>query len=214
MQALIAVLCLSVLVVGLEARPAAAAPAQPAAGTAQGAPSTQPLSRPDLMSAAVTARAAGRRVEVLGADDAFSTTYANPDGTLSTESHAAPIRFKDSHGHWQPVDLTLQQNPDGSVSPKGHPLGLRLAGAGSARDADGSVDVATAGEGSGRQVALAWPGKLPQPMLHGSTATYADVAPGVDMVIEALRTGYEQKFVVKQRPAGVVSWQLPLHTKG
>ncbi|MCU1669464.1 MAG: hypothetical protein JWP40_2391, partial [Blastococcus sp.] len=86
-------------------QPAAASPAQ----------AHTPLTRPDLMSAALTARSSGQRVEIVAAEDALSTTYANPDGTLTTESHAAPIRFKDAHGKWQPVDLTLQQNADGSI---------------------------------------------------------------------------------------------------
>jgi hypothetical protein len=69
---------------------------------------------------------------------------------------------------------------------------------------------------------LAWPGKLGKPVLAGNRATYADVHPGVDLVVDALRTGYEQFLIIKTPAALVglsgggadVSWSLPVKTKG
>jgi RHS repeat-associated protein len=74
-------------------------------------------------------------------------------------------------------------------------------------------------------VSFAWPGRLGKPVLSGTTATYANVKPGVDLVVQALRTGYEQSFVIRdaaalsalQATAGdgvAVSWSLPVKTKG
>ncbi|MFG2823343.1 DNRLRE domain-containing protein [Kitasatospora sp. NPDC048365] len=67
-----------------------------------------------------------------------------------------------------------------------------------------------------RQVELGWLGKLPKPKLSGSTATYVDARPGVDLVLEATRTGFEQFLVVKDRSAvsqaGTLT--LPLDTTG
>jgi RHS repeat-associated protein len=61
--------------------------------------------------------------------------------------------------------------------------------------------------------------------LSGTTATYANVKPGVDLVVQAIRTGYEQSFVIRDAAAlsrlqasagagGLVSWSLPVKTKG
>jgi hypothetical protein len=69
---------------------------------------------------------------------------------------------------------------------------------------------------------LAWPGKLGKPVLAGNRATYADVHPGVDLVVDALRTGCEQFLIIKTPAALVglsgggadVSWSLPVKTKG
>ncbi|MFF2957253.1 ricin-type beta-trefoil lectin domain protein [Kitasatospora sp. NPDC057965] len=56
--------------------------------------------------------------------------------------------------------------------------------------------------GSGdQQVSFGWLGKLPKPKLEGSRATYVDARPGVDLVLQATRTGFEQFLIVKNRSA-------------
>ena len=117
-----AVVAFALLVTGLEAQQAAAA--APAADP-KPAPA-KVASRPDLVSAVVTARSQGSKVEVESMRSETSTTWANPDGTMTTEAHAAPIRFKTAKGAWQSVDLTLAKGIDGTVAPKGHGLGLQL----------------------------------------------------------------------------------------
>ncbi|MFF2660042.1 ricin-type beta-trefoil lectin domain protein [Kitasatospora sp. NPDC058032] len=76
-------------------------------------------------------------------------------------------------------------------------------------------DLVKVGSGD-RQVELGWLGKLPKPTLSGSTATYTDARPGVDLVLEATRTGFEQYLIVKNRDAvsqaGTLT--LPLDTTG
>lgn len=163
-------------------------------------------SRPDLVSASVAARATGRRVEVESLRSEIATTWVNPDGTLTTDTHTGQIRYRAGNG-WRDVDLTLEPRADGSVRPKGHPHGLRLGGA-------GSTTLAHVTAGAGREVTLGWPRSLPAPSLDGTRASWADVTPGVDVVVESLRSGYEQFFVVKERPEQPLSWQLPLLTKG
>jgi RHS repeat-associated protein len=160
-------------------------------------------SRPDVVSAAVAARAQGSRVEVESLRSETSTTWVNADGTFTTDTHSGPIRYRSGNG-WRDVDLTLEGKPDGTVAARGHANGLRLGGA----------SLATVGAGTGREVSLGWPHALPAPRVDGSRATFADVAPGVDAVVESLRSGFEQQFVVKARPSGALSWRLPLLTKG
>ncbi|MEV4263542.1 hypothetical protein [Kribbella sp. NPDC049584] len=141
-----------------------------------------------------------------------STTWANPDGTMTTEEHTAPIRFKDAKGAWKSIDLTLAEGTDGTVAPRGHGLGLQL---GRRNSVAGGV-FASAAAGTGRQVEWMAPWKLPQPSLDGTKATYAEVQPGVDLRLDARRSGFESDFVVKQRPADGVApvWRIPLRTKG
>jgi RHS repeat-associated protein len=188
---------------------AVAAQAPPAAFVASGVGNAAE-SRPDVISARITARASGRRVEVEGLRSQTSTSWVNPDGTVTVEAHAAPVRFKDAAGAWQPVDLTLDQAADGSVRARSHPGGLEFGGASTARESEGASIAA----GSGRSVMVEWPGKLPRPQVSGADALYADVAPGVDLGFRALRTGFEQFVTIKQRPAGAVSWTVPVTTAG
>jgi RHS repeat-associated protein len=202
---------------------------RPAARPAVGA---QVLSRPDVVSARVTARAQGSRVEVEPLRDETSTTWVNPDGSLSTEQHGAPIRYRDDAGVWRDVDLTMVQAADGTVGPKGHPLGLSLAGAskaaGGAAKGTSETDLAFARQGGGGaagEVTFGWGGgTLGAPVLAGTTATYRNVRPGMDLVVDARRTGYELHLVIntaaalQQFRAGVtgraLAWEIPVRTKG
>ncbi|MDX2973376.1 RHS repeat-associated core domain-containing protein [Kribbella solani] len=200
------VVSFALLVTGMEAQETAvAAPAadpKPAAARVD--------SRPDLVSAVVSARSQGSRVEVESLRSETSSTWANPDGTMTTEAHAAPVRFKDVKGAWQSIDLTLAKGTDGTVAPLGHGFGLQL---GKRNGAVGGV-FASATAGTGRQVEWMAPWKLPEPSIDGTTAMYAEVQPGVDLKLDARRTGFETDLVVKERPAAAPVWRIPLRTKG
>ncbi|GAA3537814.1 DNRLRE domain-containing protein [Kribbella ginsengisoli] len=167
-------------------------------------------SRPDLVSAVVTARSQGSKVEVESLRTENATTWVNPDGTMTTEAHAAPIRFKTPGGEWQSIDLTLQRGIDGFVAPRGHKLALRLG----KRNATTGQVFAAVSAGTGRQVEWMAPWKLPEPSLDGTKATYADVQPGVDLKMDVRRSGFETDFIVKQRPTVAPVWRIPLRTKG
>ncbi|MFJ5841436.1 polymorphic toxin-type HINT domain-containing protein [Streptomyces shenzhenensis] len=173
----------------------------------------------DIPSAQVAARLTGRRVEALRERTETSTTWANKDGSLTTELAAGPVRFE-RDGQWTNVDVTLRESGDG-VEPVAHPEGLRLAGkvgtpakSLKAAQASAATDLVTLGE-SDRQITLQWKGGLPKPELAGTRAEYVDAVPGADVVVEATRTGFEQFVEIKQRPAsGDYSYTLPLKTKG
>ncbi|MFB7672288.1 ricin-type beta-trefoil lectin domain protein [Kitasatospora purpeofusca] len=71
--------------------------------------------------------------------------------------------------------------------------------------------------GSGDQkVGFGWLGRLPKPKLEGSKATYVDARPGVDLVVKATRTGFEQFLIVKNRSAlsQAGTMTIPLDTTG
>jgi hypothetical protein len=184
-------------------------PASAAAGSSGAAPAGPAQDR-DAVAARLTAEAQGRRIEVVGARTENTTLWANPDGTMSVESFAGPIRFREN-GHWVPVDVSLVKNPDGSVRAKSHPRGLKLAG----RTGAAGGDLVTLGSGE-QAVSLGWKDALPEPVLDGAKATYTNVLPATDLVVEATRTGFEQYLVVKDRAAAerAASFTLPVRSKG
>lgn len=176
----------------------------------------------DIPSARVAARLSGKRVEALSERTETSTTWANKNGSLTTELTAGPVRFQDDvTGDWRNVDLDLVSSADGSVEPQAHPRGLRFAGktgtrSGSLRAAQAAkaTDLVTLGEGD-QQITLQWKGGLPAPKLDGTRAEYVNAVPGADVVVEATRTGFEQYVEIKQRPtADGFTYTLPLKAKG
>lgn len=185
----------------------------------------------DVASALLTARVRGRRVEVLGARAEDSSLWANPDGSFTSESWPGPVRMRDASAvsGWVDLDPTLVRAVDGSVVPRAHPGFLRLSGPVSAVAGTAPlvplVSVTDPGDplaGSARTRSRArglswgWRGGLPAPVLEGSRATYPEVRPGMDLVVEVTTTGFEQFLVIKSRPVdpGSVAVVLPLVTRG
>ena len=170
----------------------------------------------DVFSARVIAKSTQNRVLVTGLLDEFSTTYVNPDGSLTTDSYGSAIRVRDDRTltGWRDLDYSLMFNADGSVSPRSGLYSLFISGGGSASQvaATGVVRVTSA---DGSVVGFSWPGALPKPVLGGPKATYIEVLPGVDLVVEANSSGFEQFFVLKQKPSAEVlaALELPLKMK-
>ncbi|MFI8521551.1 DNRLRE domain-containing protein [Streptomyces sp. NPDC085481] len=175
-------------------------------------------------AARLKARIQKRRIEVTDARTETSTTYVNPDGTVTEDAYAGPIRFKAADGTWQDVDPSLVQAADGSIRAKGHPHGLALAGrkaapkglkAAGAKSAADPVPLVTVKDRAGRQLQLGWYGALPRPTIEGAentVARYKEALPATDLLIESTRTGYEQFLELKDRSAvganGQVTYSL------
>ncbi|WP_431934075.1 RHS repeat-associated core domain-containing protein [Micromonospora sp. RP3T] len=179
---------------------------------AEASPKPKPvgaLERPDEMAALVTARMTGRDVRITGMTTESAEYLAHPNGQIEAKVHAGPVRMR-RNGGWTPIDLTLQPAVDGSVHAVAHPLDLRISGSRS-----GAGELAAVGAGADR-FALGWPGALPTPVLAENRATYPEIAPGIDLVVEATRTGFSQFLTVKSRDAvdRLPSLALPLTGKG
>jgi Concanavalin A-like lectin/glucanases superfamily len=142
--------------------------------------------------AAVLAHNSGKQVEVLGQRGENRQVYANPNGTMTALTYQQPVQVNQD-GKWVPVDATLVHHADGTVGPKAALTNLRLSGGGDGLFA--SV------ERAGRRYALRWPGTLPAPVLSGTSATYPDVLPDVDLVVHASVTGFTHVLMVKTREA-------------
>ncbi|MFI7703804.1 DNRLRE domain-containing protein [Nonomuraea sp. NPDC049480] len=221
---------LALLLLPLAAPPSPAAAEPPAASPSPAATAAKPVddpsapaslaaepSAPDEASARLSARLTGRRVEVADARTETTTTYANPDGTLTVDSFAGPVRFR-RDGEWAPVDISLTRAPSGEIVTRGHGRALRFgggrAGMGTRQaGASAPTDLITIGEGAAK-VTMQWKGTLPAPRLSGETATYPDVMPGADLVVTATRTGAEQFLLLKSRPSGPLTYTLGLKAPG
>jgi hypothetical protein len=140
--------------------------------------------RPDRVSALLAAKAQGSRVEITNDRTETSTTWANPDGTLTTDSAVNPIRVEKAPGEWVPVSYDLVPT-DGGFAPKASPVQVKFSGG-------GSGPAATLAKGS-RQVGLDWVSALPKPTIEGATATYA-VSPSINLVLTATDRGLRSRW--------------------
>nr|WSX77622.1 hypothetical protein OH826_29495 [Streptomyces sp. NBC_00899] len=119
---------------------------------------------------------------------AYAQTVANPDGTLTETSSAAPVRAK-VNGGWAPVDAGLQAGSDGTLSTKASVNKLTLSGGGTA-------PLATLTSPGGATLAITMPFALPAPTVHGDTAHYPDVLPDVDLDVTANEIGGIREILV------------------
>ncbi|MEV7447950.1 LamG-like jellyroll fold domain-containing protein [Streptomyces nigra] len=157
-----------------------------------GAVSAAASESPESQASALAAET-GERVEVDGATSESSKVFANPDGTFTQETNAAPVRAQKSDGTWASIDTGLERQADGSVRARNTTTDLTFSGGG------GEELVALKAEG--RELQLGWPTVLPEPRLDGATATYAGVLPDVDLKLTALSSGYTSVLVVKTAEA-------------
>lgn len=175
-----------------------------------------PFTRTEALGAAsdedralAEARRLGRPVRVDVLTDATTEVWARPEGDFRADLSVGAVRMRRDRS-WVPVDLTLRATK-GGAEPVAHPKGLVLSGA----QEGGTHDLAVVGTGDER-IAMRWTGRLPAPSLKGTEATYADVRPGVDLVVNATRDGFAQSLIVKDRAAAdrVSEIRLPLTGPG
>ncbi|OHV30380.1 hypothetical protein CC117_27555 [Parafrankia colletiae] len=86
---------------------------------------TGPAEPPDFVSAQLTARAEKRSIEVTGERTETTSTFVNPDGTVTVDSYAGIRRVRRGET-WENVDSTLVQ-ADGKVVPKVAKAGIVMS---------------------------------------------------------------------------------------
>jgi hypothetical protein len=151
------------------------------------------------------ARRTGHRAMVTAMTTPTSTTSANPDGTLTVSQSLRPVRAWHD-GRWAALNPALHRDRDGRVSPAVTSNPLTLAGGGTSTLAVMTADA--------RTLTVSWPGTLPAPILPGATATYANVLPGVDLVITADDQGGFADTLVVHTAAAAANPQLASLTLG
>src|SRR5262245_35058204 len=144
-------------------------------------------------AAVAMAAACARPVVVSSLVSEYATVSADPAGHLVLESRVLPQRVRQRDGSWREVALRLGRVGDGGLRPAVSPVDVRLSGGGSGR----LVSLV----GDGATLALSWPGRLPVPVVSGATATYAEVLPGVDLVVRVTVDGFSHVLVVKTAAA-------------
>lgn len=163
-----------------------------------------------LTDAQKQAEKTGKSVRVAALTTETATTTANPSGTITYNSSLLPVRVRKAH-HWVAVDATLKRNTDGTWSPKVSAEPLTFSGG-------GATPLATMTQGSA-SIALSWPRRLPTPHVSGTSLTYREVMPGVDLKVTAdTQGGWSQVLVVKNAEAAAAPalsrLALTTHTKG
>ncbi|MBV2155148.1 hypothetical protein RZ50_020165, partial [Kitasatospora sp. SUK 42] len=164
-----------------------------------------------VQAARAKAKETGKPVTVDELTTETSLTVANPDGKLTVTTHLRSARVK-KNGAWTAVDAGLARNADGSYSPGATPSQVSLSGG-------GSGPLATLTDRDGRSLALTFPVKLPKPAVTGSTATYPEVLPGVDLRVDVTDQGaVREVLVVKDAKAAadpaLKSLKLATDTRG
>ncbi|MDH6215892.1 LamG-like jellyroll fold domain-containing protein [Streptomyces pseudovenezuelae] len=184
----------------LGALPAVTSPAD-AAGSAP---------TPAEATAFALAAETGEPVEITARRTEDELVFANPDGSLTSETSVQPQRVQRPDGSWEKADATLERRADGTVGPKAAVVDLAFA-------KGGSSDLITLGE-DGKSFTLRWPTPLPEPVLDGDTAEYREVLPGVDLLASASVTGYSYVLKVKTPEAAhnpeLTRLSLPVRAEG
>ncbi len=143
-------------------------------------------------TASEEAKRTGRRVEVTSKTTETDRTFANPNGSFTLETSAVPVRARTPSG-WVPVDATLERRSDGTVAPRAAVVDMAFSGGG-----EGPFARIRNGGGA---LELTWPSALPEPVLDGSTATYREVLPDVDLVVTASPQSFSEVLVVRTAEA-------------
>src|SRR5262249_58683139 len=165
-----------------------------------------PAERPDFVSAQQAARAEQRRIEVTGERTETTSTFVNPNGSVTVDAYAGVRRVRRGDG-WADVDSTLVL-AGGKVTPRVAKAGIVLSAGATAPG-----DVATLVD-DGREAALGWPTALPAPVLTDNTATYKNVAAGTDLLVKVFPTGYDVRIVAYTPAAARAVPRLPMRLKG
>jgi RHS repeat-associated protein len=160
--------------------------------------------RADLVSARIAARNQRTPVEVTNARTETSSTFINPNGTVTVDRSLGPVRVRHGQG-WAPIDLTLVKSAAG-WTPRSSPVPVTFSGG-------GAGPAARMADGSKKSLALAWTSRLPAPTLSGATVTYA-LSSNENLVLTATPQGFEQSLVLKAPPSRAPVVQLPLALNG
>ncbi|MGA4839999.1 LamG-like jellyroll fold domain-containing protein [Streptomyces sp. G45] len=168
-----------------------------------------PRSAPTESAATTAAARSGKPVEVLSLRGERGQTFANPDGTFTAKEYARPVRTR-KHGKWVDIDTTLVRRPGGHLAPRATATAVTVSGGGTGPFATMQRD--------GRTMSVSWPGKLPEPVVDGDTATYRSVLPDVDLVVRVENEGFAHLLVVRTPEAAdhprLKSVELPLRVRG
>ncbi|MEV5682855.1 DNRLRE domain-containing protein [Streptomyces sp. NPDC052164] len=158
----------------------------------------------DIESARLAAVLTGRRVEALSERTGDSTTWVNPNGSLTTDVASGTVRVKEN-GRWKRIDTTLVDTGS-RLEPKTAVAAVELSDG-------GGEDFASVTRGE-RTFGLDWGTALADPHIQGDTAVYPSAVPGGDLHVTALPHGFTESLILKKRPTEPVELRLPVTLTG
>src|SRR5918999_2431538 len=138
----------------------------------------------------------------------FAYTYQNADGTYTTKTYTSPVNFRGADGSWQPIDTRLVSS-QGRWRNKSDSHRVNFAAHA------GPADVVSMDLGAGRTFGFGVSGAAAAPaQITGDTATYREVRPDADLVVEALAGGSVKEKIVLRSARAPSRWVFPLRTNG
>jgi len=168
----------------------------------------------DETTAVALAMKHGKQIRITSATTDTAQATANPDGSVTMADHVQPVRVKRDVG-WVDVDLTLERKANGAIEPKAAPVGLVFSAGGAGSSARGPIARLIKGE---QEVGFGWDTDLPDAVLSGTTVTYPNVLPDVDLRLQANLKGFSEVLVVKNAAAAknpkLKKITFKSHTKG
>ena len=134
--------------------------------------------RDDTVSAQVSARVVGHRVEDLSQRNATTQVFANPDGSWTNESTDA-VRFVKDRGDYVPIeDLGTLESAGSTVTGAGTELtvadGNENPGSGPGETSVALATLTKPGQKNDQSLQLGWDGALPEPTVKDNMATFSD----------------------------------------
>ena len=148
----------------------------------------------------------GKSQEKPEARTKYEKVYANADGTETTEFSAGPVNYRDGD-RWQPIRTELvPQDQDQGWHNAADEVDVRVA-----RQAD-AERLTTLAVDAEHEVSYGLAGATKvDGAANGSTATYTEVQPGVDLELESQPGGVKETLVLT-RP-GATGFTFPLTLK-
>lgn len=148
-------------------------------------------------AAAVTlAKKTGKAQVVAAAMTQTSQVTAEPNGTLVADQNVLPVRVRSGES-WTEVSTRLARASSGRLA------AAALPGDAVSFSGGGTGPMAVLADGSS-SMSLWWPGRLPAPAVSGASAQYANVLPGVTLVLTATSAqagGFSTNLVISSAKA-------------
>ncbi|MEV0622293.1 DNRLRE domain-containing protein [Nonomuraea sp. NPDC050404] len=144
----------------------------------------------------------GKRVkELTEKRTANGKVWQLDDGRLQLELSSEPVHFQDGKGSWQNIDTQLRAKNGVAAANDTAGFGSVFGGRSSSL-AEVELD--------GRRLRLGVPGEDRQitPKVTGSTATYANVWDGVDLIYKLTPTGLKELVVLNKAPSAPLEFTL------
>lgn len=151
----------------------------------------------------------GESVEDTSLRTVSSRTWRNPDNTLTSRVHGAPVNFLDG-GQWRSIDTSVIVDGSGGFRVAAAPFEARFAGSSEAETlmsfAHGGVRLEVAPPTG------ALPGVVP--VVAGNVVTYPDLLPGVDVRYVVGRTMVKEDLILRDRLSVAPVFAFPVRMVG